>query len=40
MPCTQYTGLTYADRNGIQAYDAGLKVARVNGDDEVCILLM
>ena len=34
-PNTQYTGLTYADRNGILAYDAGMKFARANGDDEM-----
>lgn len=33
-PQTQYTGLTYADRNGILTYDAGLKFAGYDGDDE------
>ncbi|MEJ6846749.1 hypothetical protein V3589_11090 [Sinorhizobium fredii] len=35
-PGTQYTGLTYTDRNGILAYDAGLKFPAYNDDDEVC----
>ena len=39
-PCTQYSGLTYADRNGILVYDAGLRFARVNGDDEVSFYFM
>jgi hypothetical protein len=39
-PCTQYTGMTYADRNGILVYDAGLSFSRVNGNDEVSIYLM
>ena len=34
-PCTQYSGLTYADRNGILVYDAGLRFSRVLGNDEV-----
>lgn len=34
-PCVQYTGMTYTDRNGILAYDAGLRFARVNGNDEI-----
>jgi len=34
-PSTQYTGLTYGDRNGIRTYDAGLKFSGVDGDDEV-----
>lgn len=33
-PNVQYTGLTYKDRNGILAYDAGLTFGRVVGDDE------
>jgi hypothetical protein len=33
-PSTQYTGLTYQDRNGIRAYDAKLMFSRVNGNDE------
>lgn len=31
---TQYSGLTYQDRNGIRAYDAGLAFSRSTGDDE------
>lgn len=38
-PSVQYTGLTYTDRQGILAYDAGLRFARVNGDDEFSIFL-
>lgn len=34
-PGSQYTGLTYADRNGILTYDAGLKFSAYNSDDEV-----
>ena len=34
FPNTQYSGLTYADRNGILVYDAGLRFARSNGNDE------
>jgi hypothetical protein len=34
-PNTQYTGLTYADRNGILVYDAGLHFSRSLGNDEV-----
>jgi len=33
-PQTQYSGLTYADRNGILTYDAGLKFSGYDGDDE------
>jgi hypothetical protein len=33
-PSTQYSGMTYTDRQGILAYDAGLKFSRVNGNDE------
>ena len=33
-PQVQYSGLTYADRNGIRTYDAGLRFARLSGDDE------
>ena len=39
-PNTQYTGMTYTDRNGILAYDAGLSFSRINGNDENCIYLM
>lgn len=34
-PSTQYTGLTYQDRNGILTYDAKLKFSRIAGNDEV-----
>ena len=34
-PNTQYSGLTYADRSGILVYDAGMRFARANGDDEI-----
>jgi hypothetical protein len=34
-PNTQYTGLTYTDRNGILAYDAGLRFSRSLGNDEI-----
>lgn len=34
-PATQYTGLTYRDRDGIRTFDAGLKFVRYAGDDEV-----
>ena len=34
FPNTQYSGLTYADRHGILVYDAGLRFARSNGNDE------
>jgi hypothetical protein len=34
-PNTQYTGMTYGDRNGILVYDAGLKFARSIGNDEI-----
>ena len=34
-PCVQYTGLTYKDRNGLQALDAALQFNRLNGDDEI-----
>jgi len=33
-PNTQYSGMTYTDRNGILAYDAGLRFARSVGNDE------
>lgn len=33
-PSTQYTGLTYQDRDGILTYDAGLRFSRYNGNDE------
>lgn len=34
-PCVQYTGLTYKDRNGLQALDAALQFNRLTGDDEI-----
>jgi hypothetical protein len=34
FPNTQYSGLTYGDRSGILVYDAGLRFARSNGNDE------
>ena len=33
-PNCQYSGLTYADRNGILVYDAGLRFGRSLGNDE------
>ena len=39
-PNTQYTGMTYTDRNGILAYDAGLTFSRSVGNDEVCFYFM
>lgn len=36
-PNTQYTGLTYRDRNGLLVLDAGLKFADILGDDEFFI---
>jgi hypothetical protein len=39
-PVTQYTGLTYRDRTGIRAYDAGLTVAQYTGDDEIAFVLI
>lgn len=38
-PNSQYTGLTYADRNDIMTYDAALRFAGVNGNDEFFIHL-
>ena len=35
-PNSQYSGLTYADRNGILVYDAGMRFARTYGNDEAC----
>lgn len=34
-PNAQYSGLTYADRNGILTYDAGLRFSGYNGNDEM-----
>ena len=39
FPNTQYSGLTYTDRNGILAYDAGVRFARSLGNDEACFYL-
>lgn len=38
-PGTQYTGLTYADRNGILTYDAGLLFPAYLNDDEIFFVL-
>jgi hypothetical protein len=38
-PGVQYSGLTYRDRNGLRAYDAGLKFTRETGNDEILFLL-
>jgi hypothetical protein len=38
-PNTQYTGLTYTDRNGILAYDAGLHFGRSVGNDEISFFM-
>ena len=35
-PGVQYTGLTYQDRDGILAYDAGLRFPAYDTDDEIC----
>ncbi len=34
-PSTQYTKMTYTDRNGISTYDAGLKFSGYQSDDEM-----
>lgn len=39
-PSTQYTGLTYQDRDGILTYDAELRFSRYNGNDEFCMFFM
>ncbi|MBY0560007.1 hypothetical protein [Hyphomicrobium sp.] len=39
-PSTQYTGLTYQDRDGILSYDAELKFSRYNGNDEFMLFFM
>lgn len=39
-PCVQYSGLTYTDRDGILTYDAGLRFARYNGNDEISFVLV
>lgn len=39
-PNAQYTGLTYQDRNGIRAYDAGLRFARYVANDEMAFILV
>ena len=36
FPNTQYSGLTYTDRNGILVFDAGVRFARSLGNDEAC----
>lgn len=36
-PSTQYSGLTYQDRNGIRTYDAALRFSRVFGNDETLL---
>lgn len=38
-PSTQYSGMTYADRNGILTYDAGLRFPGYAEDDEVTFFL-
>lgn len=38
-PCVQYTNMTYADRQGIRTYDAGLKFATDRSDDEIMFYL-
>jgi hypothetical protein len=38
-PCTQYSKLTYKDRQGLRTYDAGLAPSRVYGNDEVLFVL-
>lgn len=39
-PSTQYTGLTYQDRDGILTYDAELRFSRYAGNDEFCLIFM
>jgi hypothetical protein len=39
-PSTQYSKMTYKDRQGIRAYDAGLAPAAINGDDEIAIVFI
>ncbi|CAA2141478.1 phage tail tube protein [Hyphomicrobium sp. ghe19] len=39
-PSTQYTGLTYQDRDGILTFDAELRFSRYNGNDEFCLFFM
>jgi hypothetical protein len=39
-PNTQYSGLTYQDRSGILAYQAGMRFARSLGNDEFFIFMM
>ncbi|MCL4743839.1 MAG: hypothetical protein KJZ83_00340 [Burkholderiaceae bacterium] len=38
-PGVQYTGLTYQDRDGILAYDAGLRFPAYDSDDEISFFL-
>lgn len=39
-PSTQYTGLTYQDRDGILTYDAELRFSRYNGNDEMTFVFV
>jgi hypothetical protein len=39
-PSVEYTNLTYRDRNGIRAYDAGLKFSAYDADDEMMFLFV
>jgi hypothetical protein len=39
-PNVQYSGMTYQDRDGILTYDAGLKFAGYQADDEFLLFLM
>lgn len=34
-PNAQFTGLSYAERNGLRTYEATLNLARINGNDEL-----
>jgi hypothetical protein len=38
-PSTQYSGMTYQDRQGISAYDAGMKFSAYQADDEMCFFM-
>ena len=37
FPSTQYTGLSYGDRNSFRTLDAAMSVSGVNDDDEISI---
>lgn len=37
MPYVQYTGLSYQDRDNLRAFDAGLGIKRLTGNDELAI---